>query len=966
MLGLDSIRGRYLLSASLFALFALAAGWIAQIMVNQAAQQSSENTSERVQVNRLINDLSDDIWLAESTLQGFLLTPDRLQYESTVQALAHLKHDVEVLIATPWSQRDRSRPDKLAVLQKNVSALHDQSLLLMEIRADAEKLFPAMRHMLDKMLPVNIEFSSQATLAIDEAGEMLQRGAPRQQEILRLFSEVRYSWSQMIGSFRVFLATRFGVFPGEPEEGMKIQSAQVDFHHENVNRHLAILSGIEARGELEFQQSEALARMRKINADWYEAYLTAKAIYTSERWRSDIPLLRDTIRPLFSRIWVDIGIIRGELDSGSAIDMTSLANVASSLSRSLWVISLVTILVTLGGYVFFEYVVRRPISQVAAGLNAEARGLSAVALPQPSTNETRNLVDAFEQMRTQVHSRQQRLQTILENTAEGIITFDRFGTIESCNAAARNLFGWIDDEIVGTSLHQLVVSDQPSPPNAYLERFLQCQFSELVGQEGEVTGRRNAIPFPMTIKIGAMQLDGQPFYTALVADISERKAIIEHLRDLAEHDDLTGLHNRSYFMNELERVVERARRNQQDCTLLYIDLDNFKYVNDTLGHLAGDRLLVEVSQLLEKRSRRGDLISRLGGDEFTMLLYGTRAVEARHTADSFRRSLEDYRFLHEGELVNIGCSIGAATITSKTRSAEEALAHADFACHLAKRYGRNRVHVFEKQDEANVAALSLDMGWSRRIRDAIRENRLVLATQPIVNLRDRTTHIQEVLVRLNDLDQEIVMPDGFLPSAERFGLAFDIDCWVIRNAIRLLARQRRSAPDLCFSINLSGQSLSQPEVAEVIISELAREQLDPAALIFEVTETAAIADMTKAVAFLETLRKLGCKTALDDFGSGMSSFAYLRDMPVDFVKIDGRFVRNISENSVDQAMVRAMNDIAHAMGKITIAEYVECEECLIKLYEMGLDYAQGFHLGKPALLHSPDPVTTGKTIQYRL
>jgi len=464
-----------------------------------------------------------------------------------------------------------------------------------------------------------------------------------------------------------------------------------------------------------------------------------------------------------------------------------------------------------------------------------------------------------------------------------------------------------------------------------------------------LTGLRHGQPFPMAIKLGAMQINDQPFFTALVADISDRKAMIEHLRNLAEHDDLTELHNRSYFMDELERVVDRARRHQQHCTLLYIDLDNFKYVNDTLGHLAGDRLLVEVSQLLVRRARRGDLIARLGGDEFTMLLYGTRAEEAHAIAESFRKALDDYCLLHNGEHVNIGCSIGAATITGETRSAEEALSHADFACHQAKRGGRNRVHVFEKQDEANVAALSLDMGWSRRIKDAIRENRLVLATQPILDLRSGRSRIQEVLVRLQDEQENIVVPDGFLPSAERFGLAVEIDRWVIRHAIRLLAQQRLEQPDLCFSINLSGQTLSHPGLSDVVVVALAEQHLDPAALIFEITETAAIADMSNAIAFLERLKALGCKTALDDFGSGMSSFAYLRDMPVDYVKIDGRFISNMPNSTVDQAMVRAMNDIAHALGKETIAEYVECEKCLVQLREFGLDYAQGNFLGRPVL-----------------
>jgi EAL domain-containing protein (putative c-di-GMP-specific phosphodiesterase class I) len=261
------------------------------------------------------------------------------------------------------------------------------------------------------------------------------------------------------------------------------------------------------------------------------------------------------------------------------------------------------------------------------------------------------------------------------------------------------------------------------------------------------------------------------------------------------------------------------------------------------------------------------------------------------------------------------------------------------------------------------------MGWSRRIKDAIRDNRFMLASQPIIHLQSGKALIHEILVRLRDERDNIVMPDGFLPSADRFGLSADIDRWVIVNTIRQLAVRRQFVPELRYTINLSGQTLSQPDVAELIVTELDRQKLDPAALIFEVTETTAIADMLSAEAFLARLKSIGCKTALDDFGSGMSSFAYLRDLPVDIVKIDGRFVRNLGSNTVDQAMVRAMNDIAHALGKETIAEFVEGEDSLILLREIGVDYAQGFHMARPNLLGSTeqdaDPTSSGKVVKLR-
>ena len=964
-LGLDSIRGRYLLVAGFFVAIALVAGWAAQRMVDQTAHRSAINVSEREGIARLLNNLSNDIWLTETALQGYLLTPEKRQRTTTLATIDQLIADSMNLSGTDWAQRSPSRHDKLQRLSADIQELRRQSDRLMEIRADAEKLFPAMRHMLDKMLPNNNRFLTYATLAMDEARE--RRGAPSQEEISGLFAEARYAWAIMAGNFRVFVANRFGVFPGDPQAGMKNQHQQIEFYHEMVERHLAALARFETKNRLEFQQGESLTNMRRISREWHNAYLEAAAIYSSERWRADVPLLRDSISPLFSRLWVELNVLRGEIESASVTDMTSATGIANQLSRALWLISLITIVLTAAGYLFFEYIVRRPIANVVSALKSEAQGQKASHMPRTTTTETRDLIEAFDHMHSQVHSRQERLQTILDNTAEGIITFNAHGRIEGYNQAANRLFGWAEHEVLGQSISVLIQRDILAEPGSYLTRLLNNELDGLVGEEGEISGqRKGGVLFPMAIKISGMWLEGQRLYTALVADNSERRAILEHLRAKTEHNDLTGIHNRSYFLAELERVVEHARRGHHASTLLYIDLDNFKYVNDTLGHLAGDRLLIEVSQLLRERARRSDLIARLGGDEFIMLLHDTRAEEAQAIAESFRKALAAYRFRQASAQVDVGCSIGVAMINAETHSAEQVLSRADFACHLAKREGRNRVHIFDVQDEANVTALSLDMGWSRRIKDAIVHNRFVLAGQPIVDTRNLQTSAHEILIRLRDEQGALIMPSGFLPAAERFGLSADIDRWVIANAIRLLAGQRRESPELRYSINLSGQTLSEPAVCDLVIHELRRSNLDPAALTFEVTETVAIANMALAETFLARLKEIGCSTALDDFGAGMSSFAYLRELPVDYVKIDGRFVRNLAGNATDRAMVRAMNDIAHALGKKTIAEFVEDEGCFQLLREYGVDYAQGFHLGRPEVVPAAADSSTGTDAEQRV
>lgn len=662
-----------------------------------------------------------------------------------------------------------------------------------------------------------------------------------------------------------------------------------------------------------------------------------------------LPLLHDNFRPLLIKLWDGLEALEASVEIRSVEDMSVLAQTADELSGAIWLLVVAGTIVTCIGYLFFEINIRRPLAQVASALKAEADGVATVLLTHGSTEETNDLITAFDRMRHQVHSRQKRLETILDNAAEGIITFDSSGLIERFNKAAERLFGYNEDEIVGKNIELLILPDVGEKRKGYAQHFIRTKMQQLIGQEGEVTGRhKDGSTFAMALKISRIALDGNELYTGLVADISERKAMVEHLKNMAEHDGLTGLYNRTYFQQELERVVERARRSQSSSSaVLYVDLDNFKYVNDTLGHAAGDQLLIEVAGILHKRSRKSDLIARFGGDEFTVLLYDTTPELALSAAESFRKKLANYNFRHEGEQVDIGCSIGVAAIGPDTTSAEEALSHADVACHLAKRNGRNQVHAFVPSDADSVAAMSLDMGWSRRIKEAIEHNHFTLACQPIVNVATGDTDAYEVLIRLLDEAGNLIMPSGFLPSADRFGLSTEIDKWVIKNAIETLRDQRAQLPGLRYSINLSGQTLSNPTVCDLIQQILWETELDPSALTFEVTETVAITDMSTAQTFLSRLREMGCRTALDDFGSGMSSFAYLRDLPVDYVKIDGRFVRNLASNTVDQAIFRAINDVVHAFGKQTVAEFVENERIYEIVKEYGVDYAQGYYLGRP-------------------
>ncbi len=948
--GLASIRGRYLYIAVLFIVFLFGAAWFAERELNRATAQGFTNTKAHQDINSTIKAIVDDVWYAEMALQDFLRVPTKRARQNFRFNINQAQSRTKGLLQSEWiNSRPRFKKD-LIVLSQNLKKLNKDTHVVIQTRADNAKLFPAMPIMLNQMLPVSNNFISQSNRAISEALE--HKKLPHQVELYRLFSDTRYAWVRMIGSFRNIVSNRFGIF-GNPVRGMLGQERNIFQYSERIARNLKKIGQIRKRHPLEFDQEDGYLRMLVLHKQWLASYRKARKIIFSRGWRTDTPMMRNTIAPLFRRIWSDIRKIEDQATRTTSREVASLSSTGDQLTKAIWIIALTGSLIVFCGFALFEFGVRRPIYSVARALKAEASGQADEILTHGSTRETSDLIDAFQHMREQVNSRQQRLQTILNSTAEGIIVFDEHGIIESVNKAAETLFGYTEAEIIGKEISLLI-----PPPNKsdrrrnYIEHFMRTEIKRLIGHEGEVTGKhRYGSFFPMALKISSMTLKGKRMYTGVVADISERKAMIEHLRDLAEHDGLTKLHNRSYFQTELERIVERVKRKTREkYALLYIDLDNFKFINDTEGHAAGDLLLIEIAQVLQQRTRKSDLLARFGGDEFIVLLHNADDKLVEYVAESFRTTLAEFTFKYQGKAIDIGCSIGASMIESDITVAEEALSQADFACHLAKSNGRNQVHVFNPADKDDVTSMAIDMGWSRRIKEAIENDYFVLACQPIVSIADGSANTYEVLIRMMGKDQEVIMPFGFLPAAERFGLSVDIDKWVVAHAIDTLVAQRQCHPDLKYTINLAAQSIGNESVLQLIKEKLQRTELPPEAICFEVTESVAISDMKKAVGFLAQLQQLGCTTALDDFGSGFSSFAYLQDLPVDYVKIDGRFVKNLAENPVDRAIVDAMNKVAQALGKQTIAEFVENEESLRILKQLGVDYAQGYHLGRPDMV----------------
>lgn len=446
-------------------------------------------------------------------------------------------------------------------------------------------------------------------------------------------------------------------------------------------------------------------------------------------------------------------------------------------------------------------------------------------------------------------------------------------------------------------------------------------------------------------------------YVVIYEDITDSRKLSQKLSYQATHDDLTGLINRGEFENRLADSVENASLNHTEHALCFLDLDQFKVINDTCGHIAGDELLRQLGKLLSGVTRKSDTLARLGGDEFAILITDCNQQQAEIVANEVRELVEQFQFVWESQVFTIGVSIGLTSIHHHTKNRTEALKQADTACYAAKNSGRNRVYVYQDHDK-HLEQQEGEFKWVNEIKEALNDNRLVLYVQPIVTASSNQLYSYEVLVRLRGKDGQLFPPGAFLPSAERYNLSEKIDKWVIEHTFAWLDQHQPELPFLKqFAINLSGASLSHPEMLVYISSKLAKASFHPAMIKFEITETAAIGNLRNANSFIKELSEVGCQFSLDDFGSGLSSFAYLKNLPVQSIKIDGMFVKDMNTDPLDFEMVKSINDIGHVMGLETIAEFVEDEKTWHKLQSIGVDYGQGYYLG------SPEPIDTilGKT-----
>ena len=563
---------------------------------------------------------------------------------------------------------------------------------------------------------------------------------------------------------------------------------------------------------------------------------------------------------------------------------------------------------------------------------------------------------------TRIFQEKERAQVTLQSIGDGVITTNANGMIDYINPVAQQVTGWETRLACGKPIDQIMTIVNEQTRATIANPALRCLKEDRVISLAEnsllVTPEGNELPIQISAAPIRDRLGNIIGSVIVFHDVSRESRLFRQLAYQASHDALTDLINRREFENRLVAAIDACYANPEDThAMLYVDLDQFKVINDTFGHIAGDELLRQLARLIQSKVRSTDVVARLSGDEYGILLSSCNETRAFEVAESIRSAIEDFRFVWKDVAASIRCSIGIVMVDSECDGVAGVMSSADVACYSAKDMGRNQAHIYQDTD---VSARHEEMKWASRITSAVEDNRLQLYYQPIVGIGDNAGdgHMHyELLLRMRGEDGKLVQPDLFIPAAERYNLMSMLDRWVIREALEKLADRTgdNGQARYTLAINLSGNSLSEDRFLEFLQYELKKLQLPRGALCFEITETAAISNLSRVVHFMSSLKELGCLFSLDDFGSGLSSFTYLKNLPVDFLKIDGHFVSNVAVDSVDQSMVKAIAEVGQAMGIKSIAERVESAEVMTKLAALGVQYAQGFYIAHPTSVEGFKP-----------
>ena len=601
----------------------------------------------------------------------------------------------------------------------------------------------------------------------------------------------------------------------------------------------------------------------------------------------------------------------------------------------------------------FEYSLQLDKSPIWFSVNVSAISEAAVIWI------ARDITERKEAEQDLLFAKNELAQVTLQSIGDAVITTDANGSIEYINPVAEQLTGWRNREAYGQSLSQVfqIVDEVTGRENVNLierdfclNRVCQLTSHNLIARDGEeyaIEGLASPLKNRQQESIG----------TAIVfRDVTSARNMARKISWQANHDSLTELFNRYKFEEYVSSTIAEVGDRASHHVLGTLDLDRFKIVNDTCGHPAGDKLLQQIANLLQKRIRDSDIFARVGGDEFGLLLRYCPIDVAQSVAEQLRQSIENFRFVWEGKVFRIGVSIGLVEIKPNVRNLTDLLAMADAACYVAKQRGGNCVHLYHEEDTV-IARQQGQRQWIEKLNRALEENRFSLYTQKIVAIDEKAEVSQrcryEVLLRLQD-EAGAIAPDVFLPAAERYGLMPAIDRYVITTFLagyELYCQTRQQqglAPSSnIYSINLSGASINSSAFANFLEEQFACFKIPPATVCFEITETVAITNFDNAIALIERLKELGCSIALDDFGSGMSSLTYLKNLPIDYLKIDGSFVTNIAHDEIDYATLECFHHISQIMKIETVAEFVENSAILQRLQKIGIDYAQGYGIERP-------------------
>ena len=655
----------------------------------------------------------------------------------------------------------------------------------------------------------------------------------------------------------------------------------------------------------------------------------------------------------------------GEVRFG--LTLQSLINSRDNVIQQGFVIASIEVMLTFLLLSLVGYWLTRHIHTLMSATQQVTEGNHTIQIPVTGHDEIALLSSNFNSMTRAIHDRigalhhseqalfdeKERAEITLHSIADGVITTNAYGLIEYMNPAAELITGWGLNQVKGRhvvevyrTMDELTLTPINHPVSECLHEstVISRQSRSLLVRKD---GKRFAVEDTAAPILGN---SGEVMGAVLVFhDVTTSREFARQLEYQATHDALTGLVNRREFERLIQQALQDAREHNVYHAMCYLDLDQFKIVNDTCGHTAGDELLRQLAQIMTIKMRDVQMLGRLGGDEFGLLIKKCSITEATHIAEEIREKIKGFRFTWNDKMFEIGVSIGVVPIRPDSADVSEIFSTADVACYIAKDKGRNQIHVYQV-DDIEHARRQGEMQWSTRVTDALKDNRFVLYYQKIVPLSSAADSIEkcELLVRMIDTDGKIIPPIKFIGAAERYHLIMDLDRWVVRKALSMI--KQPESQTICngiFSINLSGESIGNSEFLEFVTREIRTTKADPSKICFEVTETAAISNLSRASQFITEMKAIGCKFSLDDFGSGLSSFAYLKALPIDYLKIDGAFVRNIAKDSNDRAMVTAINQVGHALGINTIAEFIENHEIQSILEEIGVDMGQGYFIHMP-------------------